>query len=61
MLPTCRSASIQSAPPHGLYLLDLVHWSLENGAQGEWPQRDRSVVELQVGYLAGWSPADVLQ
>jgi len=57
--PTCRSASIRSAPLHGLHLLDLPHWGLENGAEGEWPQRDRSAVELQVGYLA--APADVLQ
>jgi hypothetical protein len=56
--PTCRSASIRSAL-HGLHLLDLPHWGLENGAEGEWPQRDRSAVELQVGYLA--APADVLQ
>ena len=56
--PTCRSASIRSAL-HGLHLLDLPHWGLENGAEGEWLQRDRSAVELQVGYLA--APADVLQ
>jgi hypothetical protein len=56
--PTCRSASIRSAL-HGLHLLDLPHWGLENGAEGEWPLRDRSAVELQVGYLA--APADVLQ
>ena len=56
--PTCRSASIRSAL-HGLHLLDLPHWGLENGAEGEWPQRDRSAVELQVGYLA--ASADVLQ
>jgi hypothetical protein len=59
--PTCRSASIRSASLHGLHLLDLPHWCLENGAEGEWPQSGRSAVELQVGYLAGWSPADVLQ
>jgi hypothetical protein len=51
--PTCRSASIRSALLHGLHLLDLLHWGLENGAEGEWPQRDRSAVELH--------PADVLQ
>ncbi len=56
--PTCRSASIRSAL-HGLHLLDLPHWGLENGAEGEWPQRDRSAVELQVGHLA--ASADVLQ
>ena len=57
--PTWRLASIRSAPPLGLHLLGLAHSGLENGAEGEWPQRDRSAVELQVGYLA--APADVLQ
>jgi len=51
--PTCRSASIRSATLHGLHRLDLPHWGLENGAEGEWPQRDRSAVELH--------PADVPQ
>jgi hypothetical protein len=50
--PTCRLASIRSAPPLGLHLLDLAHSGLENGAEGEWPQRERSAVKL---------PADVLQ
>ncbi len=59
--PTCRSASIRSAPPHGLHLLDLAHWGVENGAEGKWPQRDRQAVKLQVGYMAEWSPADPLQ
>jgi hypothetical protein len=53
--PTCRSASIRSALPHGLHLLDLAHWGLENEAQGEWPPRELSAVELPVGYLAGRS------
>ena len=59
--PTWRLASIRSAPPLGLHLLDLAHSGLENGAEGEWPQRECSAVELQVGYLAGWFPADVLR
>jgi len=58
--PTCRSASIRSARSHLLHLLDLAHWGQENGAESEWPQRNRPAVELQVGYLAGWAPADVL-
>jgi hypothetical protein len=53
--PTFRSASIRSALPHGLHLLDLAHWGLENEAQGEWPPRELSAVELPVGYLAGRS------
>jgi hypothetical protein len=53
---------MRSAPPHGLHLLDLAPWGLENGGEGEWPQRERPATKLlQVGYLAGWSPADVLQ
>jgi len=31
---------------------------VENGAEGKWPQRDRSAVKLQVGYMTEWSPAD---
>jgi uncharacterized protein DUF1236 len=46
-------ASIRSAPPLGPHLLGLAHSGLENGAEGEWPQRERSAVE--------WFPADVLQ
>ena len=37
--PTCRLASIRSAPPLGLHLLDLAHSGLENGAEGEWPHQ----------------------
>jgi hypothetical protein len=36
--PTCRLASIRSALPLGLHLLDLAH-SLENGAEGDWPHQ----------------------
>jgi hypothetical protein len=49
------------APPWELHLLDLAHWGLENKVEGEWPNRERPAVELQVGYLAGWPAADVLQ
>jgi hypothetical protein len=57
--PTCRSASIRSAL-HGLHLLDLPHWGLENGAEGEWLQRDRSadVLQLLLSNPNGPSPKD---
>ena len=61
LLPTCRSASIRPAPPHGLHLLDMAPWGLENGAEDEWPPVDRTALELQVGYVAGWFPAQALQ
>jgi hypothetical protein len=38
--PTCRSASIGAARSHPLHLLDLLHWGLENGAEGEWLPAD---------------------
>ena len=48
------------APPHDLHLLALASWGLENGVQGEWPSRDRSALEEQVGLLFGWKPKNVL-
>jgi hypothetical protein len=48
------------APPHDLHLLTLASWGLENGVQGEWPSRDRSALEEQVGLLFGWKPKNVL-
>jgi hypothetical protein len=48
------------AAPYGLHLLSLAHWGLENGVQGEWPDRDGSSVELQVGLLLGWEAQNVI-
>jgi hypothetical protein len=48
------------APPHHLYLVSLADWGLEQGAEGEWPERDGPAVEEQVGLLLGWKPANVL-
>ncbi len=36
------------APPWELHLLDLAHWGLENKVEGEWPDRERPAVEVQV-------------
>jgi hypothetical protein len=49
-----------SAPPHDLHLLSLAHWGLENGAEGEWPDRDRPAVESQLASLFGWKAENVL-
>jgi hypothetical protein len=49
------------APPHDLHLLTLASWGLENGVQGEWPERDRPALEEQVGLLFGWKPQNVLR
>jgi hypothetical protein len=49
-----------SAPPNDLHLLSLAQWGLENGVEGEWPERDRPAVEQQVASLFGWAPNNVL-
>jgi hypothetical protein len=48
------------APPHCLHLLTLTSWGLENGVEGEWPSRDRSALEEEVGLLFGWKPKNVI-
>jgi hypothetical protein len=48
------------APAPYLHLLTLASWGLENGVQGEWPSRDRTALEEQVGLLFGWKPKNVL-
>jgi hypothetical protein len=49
------------APPQYLHLLSLADWGLENGVEGEWPERDRPAVEQQVASLFGWAPNNVLR
>jgi hypothetical protein len=39
----------------------MAPWGVENGAEDEWPPVDRTALELQVGYPAGWFPARALQ
>lgn len=51
----------EHAPPHNLHLLTLASWGLENGADGEWPCRDRDALEQQVALLFGWKPENVLR
>ncbi len=50
----------QPTPPHSMHLLDLAAWGLELGAEGDWPTKERPALELQLGYLCGWKPNDVL-
>lgn len=40
--------------PHSLHLLTLARWGLENGAEGDWPDDLRDVVEMQLDDLAQW-------
>lgn len=53
-------ARAASAPPHHLHLLNLARWGLENGAQGEWPARDRYALQEQVSLLFGWKAQNAL-
>jgi hypothetical protein len=48
------------AEPNVLHLLNLAYWGLENGVEGDWPERDRYAIEMQIGYLLVWKPQDVL-
>src|SRR5262249_25594929 len=48
------------APPHELHLLTRALWGLENGVEGEWPSRDRHVLEEQLGLMFAWKPKNVL-
>ena len=49
--PTCQLTRARPAPPHGLHLLDLAHWGLKDGAEGEWPQSAPLAVKPQVEVL----------
>lgn len=44
------------APPHYLYLLSLAAWGLENGAEGDWPEKERHALKAQVDLMFGWTP-----
>jgi hypothetical protein len=37
--------------PHSVHLVELAAWGLEHQAEGDWPERDRPALELQVGHL----------
>jgi hypothetical protein len=54
------SAKKDYLDPSTLPVLSLAMWGLDNGAEGDWPERDRPAVEMQVGHLCGWTPADVM-
>lgn len=53
-------ARAEEKAPHYLYLLSLAAWGLENGAEGDWPERNRYALEEQVNLLFGWKAANVL-
>jgi hypothetical protein len=46
--------------PYSLHLLTLAWWGLENGARGDWPEDLTYALEMQLGYLGGWKPEDVM-
>jgi len=48
------------APGHYLHLLSLAMWGLENGASGEWPDRDRHAIAAQVAVMHAWKPANAM-
>lgn len=50
----------ERADATSLHLLTLAQWGLEQGAAGEWPNRDRPAIEAQIGLLLGWSPQTVI-
>jgi hypothetical protein len=50
----------EHAPFHHLHLLSLAAWGLENGAEGDWPERNRYCLQDQVNLLFGWKPENVL-
>jgi hypothetical protein len=45
---------------HHMHLLSLAAWGLEQGVEGEWPERDQPAVQEQVDGLFGWSPDNAL-
>lgn len=51
----------EHAPFHDLHLLSLAAWGLENGAEGDWPERNRYCLQDQVNILFGWKAKDVLE
>jgi hypothetical protein len=48
-------------PADSLHLLTLAFWGLENGVEGEWPERDLPALLEQVGLLFGWKPQNSLR
>jgi len=47
--------------PHYLHLLTLAWWGLENGAQGDWPAKERETLRMQLGHLLGMNPQRVME
>ena len=50
----------QPVQQHYLLFLQLADWGLENGAEGDWPERDRYALNDQVNLLFAWKPENVV-
>jgi hypothetical protein len=50
----------QPAPPWHLHILTLADWGLEEGVEGDWPEKERYALREQVNLLFGWKPDNVL-
>jgi len=46
--------------PEHLFLLSLASWGLDNGAEGDWPEKERHALQMQVDGLFGWKPENVM-
>jgi hypothetical protein len=46
--------------PYYLELLSLASWGLDNGAEGDWPEKNRYALQDQVNILFAWKPAEVM-
>ena len=54
-----RQAKAEVDPCY-LHLLSLASWGLDNGAEGDWPDKNRYALREQVNLLFGWKPANVM-
>lgn len=50
----------QPTNPWRLYILTLASWGLEEGVEGDWPEKERYALREQVSLLFGWKPDNVL-
>src|SRR5260370_32817774 len=51
----------QDTPAHCLHVLALAEYGLDAAVEGEWPDRDRPAIEMQVALLFGWNQKNVLR
>lgn len=50
----------QQPDPKYLALLQLAAWGLANGAEGDWPDKNRFDLQEQVNLLFGWEAENVM-